>query len=171
MRSIWAVATNTLKQALRMKIAAVFVALLVVLLPVMAFSMTGDGTVKGRLQSFVSYGLSLTSLLLCLMTVAASVYSLASDIRDKQIFTVLTKPIRRFQLLLGKLLGITLLNAALLVFFCGVIYGLTWAVPRLSDASDEELQKVENQFLTARAGLQQAPQKRGPLPPFGERGP
>ena len=35
MRSIWAVATNTIKQAVRMKIAAVFIVLLLVLLPVM----------------------------------------------------------------------------------------------------------------------------------------
>ena len=64
MRSIWAVATNTIKQAVRMKIAAVFIVLLIVLLPVMSVSMTGDGTLKGRLQTFVSYSLSLTSLLL-----------------------------------------------------------------------------------------------------------
>ena len=47
MHSVWAVAMNTIKQALRMKIAAVFVILLIVLLPVMGFAMTGDGTVKG----------------------------------------------------------------------------------------------------------------------------
>lgn len=153
MHSIWAIATNTIRQTLRMKIAAVFMVLLVGLLPVMAFSMTGDGTLKGRLQSFVSYGLSLTSLLLCLMTIAASTYSLSSDIRDKQIYTVLTKPIRRFQLLLGKLLGIVLLDAALLVLFSGLVYGLTRAVTRFSDVSEQELKSVENEFLTARAGL------------------
>ncbi|MHC4497616.1 MAG: hypothetical protein ACYS21_00720, partial [Planctomycetota bacterium] len=64
MHSVWAVAINTIKQALRMKIAAVFIVLLIVLLPIMGFSMTGDGTLKGRLQTFVSYGLSLTSFLL-----------------------------------------------------------------------------------------------------------
>ena len=82
MRSIWAVATNSIKQALRMKIAAVFVVLLIVLLPVMGVSMTGDGTLKGRLQTFVSYGLSLTSFLLCLLTIVVSIYSLTSDIKQ-----------------------------------------------------------------------------------------
>ena len=69
MRSIWAVAVNTVKQALRMKVAVVFIILLVVLLPAMGLAMTGDGTLKGRLQTFVSYGLSLTSFLLCLLTI------------------------------------------------------------------------------------------------------
>ena len=72
MRSIWAVATNTIKQALRMKVAAVFIILLLVLLPAMGFSTTGDETLKGRLQTFVSYGLSLTSILLCLLTIIVS---------------------------------------------------------------------------------------------------
>ena len=35
MRKVWAVATNTFRQALRMKVAAVFIVLLLVLLPVM----------------------------------------------------------------------------------------------------------------------------------------
>ena len=35
MHSIWAVATNTIKQALRMKIAAVFIILLIVLLVIL----------------------------------------------------------------------------------------------------------------------------------------
>jgi len=47
MRSIWAVAVNTIKQAVRMKIADVFIILLLVLLPVMGLTMTGDGTLKG----------------------------------------------------------------------------------------------------------------------------
>ena len=63
MHSVWAVATNTLRQALRMKIAVVFIVLLVVLLPVMGGTMTGDGTMKGRLQAFVSYSLSITSFM------------------------------------------------------------------------------------------------------------
>ena len=63
MHSIWAVATNTIKQALRMKVALVFTLLLIVILPVLGFSATGDETLKGRLQTFVSYSLSLMSFL------------------------------------------------------------------------------------------------------------
>jgi len=69
MRSIWAVAVNTIKQALRLKIAAVFIVLLLILLPVMGLKMTGDGTLKGRMQAFISYGLSLTTFLLALLTI------------------------------------------------------------------------------------------------------
>jgi len=153
MRSIWAVATNTIKQAVRMKIAAVFIVLLIVLLPVMGVATTGDGTLKGRLQTFVSYSISLTSLLLCLLTIIVSTYSLTNDIKQKQIYTVLTKPIHRFQLLFGKLLGVLLLDAALLALFSAIIYTITVYTPRFSEADETEIAQVENQFFTARAGL------------------
>jgi hypothetical protein len=153
MHSIWAVATNTIKQALRMKIAAVFIILLVVLLPVMGASVTGDGTLKGRLQTFVSYGLSLTSLLLCLLTIIVSIYSLTSDIEQRQIYTVLTKPVRRFQLLLGKLLGVILLDVALLILFSAIIYAITIYTPKFANANEAENLQAQNEFYTARATL------------------
>jgi hypothetical protein len=153
MRSIWAVATNTIRQALRLKIAAAFLILLLILLPVMGVSVTGDGTLKGRLQTFISYGLSLTSILLCLLTIVVSAYSLTSDIKQRQIYTVITKPIRRFQFLLGKLLGVALLDIALLFLFSIIIYGIAVFMPRFYNATATELTEVNNEFYTARAGL------------------
>jgi len=153
MHSVWAVATNTIKQALRMKIAAVFIILMIVLLPVMGMAMTGDGTLKGRLQTFVSYSLSLTSFLLCLLTIMASVYTLTSDISQGQIFTVLTKPVRRFQLIFGKLLGIILLDVILLALFSAVIYSIAVYTPKFLNASEDERTRVNNEFFTARASL------------------
>ena len=153
MRSIWAVATNTIKQVVRMKIAAVFIVLLLVLLPLMGISMTGDGTLKGRLQTFVSYSLSLTNLLLCLLTIIVSIYTLTNDIKQRQIFTIITKPIRRYQLLLGKLLGVVLLSTALLVLFSVIIYVITIYSPKIYDADEADLIQVKNEFYTARAAL------------------
>jgi len=156
MRRVWAVATNTIKQALRMKVAVVFIILLLILLPIMGLSTTGDGTLKGRLQTFISYGLSLTNLLLCLLTIIVSAYSLTSDIKQQQIYTVITKPIRRFQLLLGKLLGVILLDAVLLVLFSAIIYVVVIFTPKYIGASEAELAQLNNEFFTARAGLMPA---------------
>ena len=153
MHSIWAIAANTIKQALRMKVAVAFVVLLLVILPIMGTAMTGDGTMKGRLQSFVSYSLSLTSFLLCLLTIIISIYSLTDDIKHKQIYTVLTKPVRRFQLILGKLLGVILLNIALLVLFSSIIYSITIYMPKFFETSEAELVQLDNEFYTARASV------------------
>lgn len=153
MRSIWAVAVITIKQAVRLKIAIVFTILLIVLLGLMGISMTGDGTLKGKLQTFISYGFSLTTLLLSLLTIIVSAYSLTSDIQHKQIYTVITKPIRRFQLLFGKLLGVILLNVVLLFLFSGVIYAVVIYTPRFYDAESLELEHINNEFFTARTGI------------------
>jgi hypothetical protein len=153
MRSIWAVAVNTIKQALRLKIVAVFIVLLFILLPVMGLKMTGDGTLKGRMQAFVSYGLSLTTFLLALLTIFVATYTLTSDVKDKQVYTVLTKPIRRFQFVLGKLFGVIVLDAVLLTLFSVVIYGITIKLPTLLHADKEQIVQAENEFLTARASL------------------
>ncbi len=153
MGRIRAVAGNTIRQALRMKVAAVFIVLLLVLLPVLGFTATGDGTLRGRLQTFVSYGLSLTSLLLSLLTIVISAYAITSDIEHRQIYTVVTKPIRRYQLIMGKVLGVIVLDVALLVVFAGIIYAVTFLMPRFLDASEQELQEARNEFYTARASL------------------
>ena len=153
MRSIWAVAVNTLRQALRLKIAAAFIILLLVLLPVMGLKMTGDGTLKGRAQAFISYGMSLTTLLLALLTIFAAAYALTSDIKDKQVYTVLTKPVRRFQFVLGKLMGIIFLDAGLLLLFAVIIYSITISLPTFIKGDDNQLVQVRNEFFTARATL------------------
>ncbi len=153
MHSIWAVAINTIKQALRIKIAVVFTILLIVLLPALGFTTTGDETLKGRLQTFVSYALSLTSFLLCLLTIIVSVYTVTSDIEKRQIFTVITKPIRRYQLILGKLLGVIALDVILLCLFSAIIYTITIYTPKYIKASEQELIEANNEFFTARASL------------------
>jgi hypothetical protein len=153
MHSVWAVAINTIKQALRIKIAVVFTILLIILLPALGFTTTGDETLKGRLQTFVSYALSLTSFLLCLLTIIVSVYTVTSDIEKRQIFTVITKPIRRYQLILGKLLGVIALDVILLCLFSAIIYTITIYTPKYIKASEQELIEANNEFFTARGSL------------------
>lgn len=153
MRSIWAVARNTVSQAFRLKIVTTFILLMLVLIPVMALSMSGDGTIKGQLQSFITYSLSLVSLLLSILTIIVATYSLADDIKQKRIFTVLTKPIRRCELLIGKFLGVICLNAIILVPITAIIYGITLYMPAYHDADDQAIKDLKSEFYTARASL------------------
>jgi len=156
MHSIWAVARNTLAQALRMKIAAVVVLLLLILLPLMSMVMDGDGTLLGKLQTFTSYGLGLISLLLCVLTIAISTFTLSNDIKRKHIFLVITKPIRRWELILGKLLAVILLNVILLSVFSGVLYGSARLIARMADATEGEIIRAKAEFFTSRIGIKAA---------------
>jgi hypothetical protein len=136
-----------------MKVAAAFVILLLILLPLLGLTVTGDGTLKGRLQTFVSYGFSLTSLLLSFLTMIVAIYAITSDIEHRQIYTVVTKPIRRSHLILGKLLGVVTLDVALLTLFAGIVYGVAVLMPWFVKASPQEVDEVDRQFYTARMSL------------------
>jgi hypothetical protein len=153
MHSIWAVARNTLAQALRMKIAAVVILLLLILLPLMSMVMDGDGTLLGKLQTFTSYGLGLISLLLCILTIAISTYTLSNDLKCKYIFLVVTKPIRRFELILGKLLGVILLDILLLGIFSAILYSCTRLIPKITDAPESQKFQANAEFFTSRIGI------------------
>ena len=153
MRSVWAVARNTLAQALRMKVAVIVIVLLLVVLPLMSRIMVGDGKLQGKLQTFISYGISLMTMLLCILTIAVSTYTLSDDIKRKYIFLVVTKPISRFQIILGKLLGVIILDVGLLAVFSVVIYILVLLMPRFLDAPQSEIIQAQNEFFTARLGL------------------
>ena len=136
MHSIWAVARNTLAQALRMKIAVVVILLLLILLPIMSMVMDGDGTLVGKLQTFTSYGLGLISLLLCILTIAISNYTLSNDVKYKYIYLVVTKPIRRIELI-----------------FSGILYGCTRLIPEIADAPPGEVLRAQAEFFTSRVGV------------------
>lgn len=153
MSRVWAVARNTIAQGLRMKLAVIVVLLLAILLPLMGVVMIGDGTLKGKLQTFVSYGLSLTSLLLCLLTIAVSTHTLTSDIKRRQMYLVITKPVKRFEVVCGKLLGVVVLVTFLLGIFSLIIYSLTVSIPRIAKADEAQLKKVNEEFFTSRETL------------------
>ncbi len=153
MSRVWAVAKNSFVSAMRMKAAIVFMLLLIVLLPIMSLTTTGDGTLKGRVQSFISYGLGLTSLLLSILTIVVSCYTLSSDIKHKQIYSVVTKPIRRYQIVLGKILGVVVMDLLLLLVFSTVIYALSLQMPRFVKTTPEEVAELNNEFFTARDSL------------------
>lgn len=153
MGRIWAVARNTISQAIRMKIAVVVIVMLAILLPMMGVVMGGDGTLKGKLQTFVSYGLSLTSLLLCVLTIAVSTHSLTEEIKRKQIFLALTKPLRRYEIIAGKFLGVVILDVFLLALFGGIIFAFTWYMPNFVEVDEAEVAKANDSFYTSRAVL------------------
>ena len=168
MRSLWAVARETFTECVRTKSAAVFVLLLVVSLPAMALTIEGDGTLKGRIQTFLAYSSSWTQLLLSLATILLAVGIVTEDVRAKTIFTVAAKPLARWQYLLGRWLGVVMLDAALVALAGGAIYGLSQHLRRLglgqipsgvadSDITDVDRLAVENEVFSARVARNPQP--------------
>ncbi len=122
MRNIWAIARLTVREGVRMRIVLVFLVVLGFVMLRLPFTVRGDETVAGQLQTFLSYSLGAVSLLLGLATVFLSCATLTGDIRSMTIHLVVTKPISRFQVLVGKWVGVNVLLLALLVLCTVTVY-------------------------------------------------
>ncbi len=151
MTRIWAVARQMIAEGLRMKIALVFVVLIALVVLGLPFSIQGDSSLTGAVQSFMSYGFSATGLLLGMLTIFMS-RSLADELVGRQIFLVMTKPIPRWQYVAGKWLGMTVLNAVFLSCAGLTIYGMVYYIrathPPIDDRYDEAA--LNGEVLVAR---------------------
>ena len=102
MMRVWAVARETFAQCLRLKVAGVFIILLALGLVAMPFALKGDGTLAGRIRTLLAYGTGMTGALLSVVTVFLAVGVVSGDIRERQIFIVASKPLARWQYIVGR---------------------------------------------------------------------
>jgi len=155
MGRIWAVARLTISEGLRMKVAVVFICVILILLTALPFSVEGDGlTLKSRVQSFLAYSLGAVSVLLGLLTVFLSCASVANEIRLKQIFMVVSKPIPRWQVFCGKWLGISTINAVMLMMTWLAVWSATMLVSHQGSDIPDDKKGLEEEVLTIRHGVQ-----------------
>jgi ABC-type transport system involved in multi-copper enzyme maturation permease subunit len=110
------IAINTLREALRKKTLHVLIGLglLVMLaLPVIPTTDEPDARIKMMLVVFFQ-----VVVLLCIAGVIfLSATSLPHEIEDRTIYGILSKPIARVKVIMGKILGFALLSAILLAIF------------------------------------------------------
>ena len=148
MQRIFAIAWLTWKAALRFKLFLVIAGLLLAAVVGLPLLIQDDGTARGFTQIILTYTLSAITSLLGLSTLWLACGTLARDIEECQMQVVATKPIARWQIWLGKWLGIVSLNAALLVIAGGSVYGLLeWRATKLPAAEQKTLRE---QVLVAR---------------------
>jgi len=102
----------------------------------------------------MSYGLSATGFLLGLLTIFMS-RSLSDELVHRQIFLVMTKPIPRWQYVVGKWLGITVLNALFLTSSGLTIFGMVHYIKRTHPPIDDrfDVAELNNEVLVARHAL------------------
>jgi hypothetical protein len=151
MQRLFAITWLTWKAALRFRLFLIVAVLLlasVVLLPLL---IRDDGTARGFTQILLTYTLTTVSALLGLSTLWLSCGTLARDIEECQLQVVAVKPIPRWQIWLGKWLGIMALNVVLLALSGASIYGLLqWRASRLP----EDQQKIlRSEVLVARGSV------------------
>jgi len=153
MQRIFAIAWLTWKAALRFKLFLVIAVLLIAAVVGLPLVIEDDGTAQGFTQIILTYTLSAITGLLGLSTLWLACGTLARDIEECQIQVVATKPIARWQIWLGKWLGIVSLNAVLLVISGGCVFGLLqWRAGKLPAAEQKILRE---QILVARGSAKE----------------
>ena len=155
MSQAWAVARLMIAEGIRMKIALVFLALIGMVILGVPLTIKGDSSLTGAVQSFMSYGLSATAVLLSMLTIFMS-RSLSDEFVHHQIFLVMSKPVPRWQFIVGKWLGMTVLNAAFLACAGATIYGMVYYIKSTHPPIDNRYDEAElvNEVLVARHALQ-----------------
>ena len=132
MQRLFAIATLTWKAAFRFRLFWVLAGLLLLSVVVLPLLLKDDGTARGFTQILLTYTLSLITTLLGFSTLWLACGTMARDIEDCQMQMVAVKPIARWQIWLGKWLGLMLLNAALLAVAGASVYALLqWRAKKL----------------------------------------
>jgi len=172
-RQLYAFIWLTWKAAFRFRLFWVLSGLLLCSVIFLPLLIKDDGTARGFIQIMLTYTLSVITGLLGFSTLWLACGTLARDIEDCSMQMVAVKPIARWQIWLGKWLGILLLNASLLVISGGAVYGLLqWRMARMEKAlaiaverkddrlaayTASQLNILRNEIFVARAGLKEPP--------------
>jgi hypothetical protein len=150
-KRIYAIAWLTWKAAFRFRLFLAVAALLLSSVVGLPLLIKDDGTARGFTQILLTYTLSVITGLLGLSTLWLACGTMARDVEECQIQLVAVKPVARWQIWLGKWLGILSLNAALLALSGASVYALLlWRATRLPAAEQTVL---HNEVLVARGSL------------------
>lgn len=144
------VARTIVEEAIGTRLSILLVMLVVITLPMLPLLLDPAERLAYRLQFFLTWALSAASVLLALMTIALVCSSVCGDIESRRIHLSLSKPLRRWEYLFGKWLGVVLLDA-MLVSLAGIgIYGFALSLARIPAQDVEDRLAVDEQVLTAR---------------------
>jgi len=123
-RRVWTLAMATVTQLVRMKILAFLV--LFCLLAVgagFAFSVINPEQQLNLLKSVTLGALQIFSIVIGIVSTALL---LPKDLEDRTLYTILSKPVPRFDYLLGKLLGVLMLIGGGLIVMDAVLSLILW---------------------------------------------
>ena len=124
-RRIAAITGNTLTELTRLKVFYVLLLFALVLIGNSIFM--AQFTFQQEFQVLKDIGLGAMSLFTSLLAIVATARLLPQDIEDRTVYTILAKPVTRFEYLAGKLAGVLLLLAISLLVM-GALFFLVLSI-------------------------------------------
>lgn len=130
-RRIWAMAVLHIKEGMRNKL---FLAFLIILVPLMfPVNWFLPPKAEDELRDAVNWVMPLVAAPLVLLSMLLAGYALPNHVKNQNIYTIVTKPVERFEIILGQFLG----YAVLLTGVVGVVGLFTLATIWFSNPSEE----------------------------------
>lgn len=106
MNKIWAIASNTFREAIRNKI--LYSLLLFGLLVIVASLAFGSMSIRDRARLTMDLGLAGMSLFSIIIAIFVGVNLVYKELERKTVYTIIPKPIHRYQFVFGKYAGLLL---------------------------------------------------------------
>ena len=122
MRAVRAIAANTFREAVRDRILYLFVGFAVVM--VVSTKLFGLLTVGDETRIIKDIGLAAMQFFSMLIAVMMSMLLVSREVESRTVFNILAKPVRRWQFLIGKYLGLVAIVAANLVLITVVLLAM-----------------------------------------------
>ncbi len=119
LRRVLAMARLAVKEALRNYVLVVFGVFAIILLFGGWFLDSGSDN-PARL--YISFVLNATNFLVILLTIFLSAFSLPNDVKNRTIYTVVTKPVRAWEIVVGRILGFVAIGTMIIGILCVVSY-------------------------------------------------
>jgi ABC-type transport system involved in multi-copper enzyme maturation permease subunit len=119
LRRTLAVAKVAVQEAIRNRVLVGFAVFVVLMLFAGLFL---DVDNSNRARTYISVVLTTTNYLVMLMALFLSAFSIPNDIKNKTIYTVVTKPIRASEIVLGRVVGFTAVGTVMLAMMGLISY-------------------------------------------------
>ncbi len=145
------VARAVIEEAVGTRLPVLLVIIVVVGLPVLPLLLDPGERLEYRLQFFLTWALTAAGFLLALVTIFLGCGSVCGDIDSQRIHMVLVKPLGRWQYLLGKWVGIVLLDGLLVALVGGGVFAVAATVRQMPAADAADRRAVDEEVFTARS--------------------
>jgi ABC-type transport system involved in multi-copper enzyme maturation permease subunit len=114
-RRVYSLVKLQVKDAIRRKTLLVFVVFAMIFLLAGWFLSNVEADSGLQVRSYIAFVLTCISWLILPAVFLLSCWSLPEDIKARSLHTVVTKPVRRSEVLLGRMLGITFIGTVVLI--------------------------------------------------------
>ena len=136
-KRVWAISMLTIREAVRHKSLMVFVVFAVLFMFAGWFLSNSNSRAELQVQVYVSFVLTAIGWLILPVVLLLSCRGLPEEIRSRSLHTVVTKPIRRTEIVVGKIVGFSVVGSIILLIMGSI--GYIWIKRQIPAEAQEKL--------------------------------